>query len=78
VYGTDIYTSDSHLATASVHCGTLKYGEKGVVKVTIMPGRASYEGSERHGVSSSQWTTWGASFKIEPLKPANTEKTENK
>jgi len=63
VYGTDVYTDDSSLATAAVHAGVIKKGEKGVVRVTILPGRASYAGSGRNGINSLDWNTpWGGSF----------------
>lgn len=78
IYGTDIYSHDSHLATAAVHCGVLKYGEKGVVKVTIMPGKASYESTDKNGVSSRQWGSYPASFKVESIKPTKPELPEKK
>jgi hypothetical protein len=78
IYGTDIYSHDSHLATAAVHCGVLKYGEKGVVKVTIMPGKASYESTEKNGVSSRSRDAYPASYKVESTKPAMSEKAEKK
>ncbi len=65
VWGTDVYTDDSHLATAAVHAGVLREGEKGVVTVTILPGRASYEGSTRFGVTSKSYGAWSGSFQFE-------------
>src|SRR5205823_327084 len=41
-WGTDVYTSDSHLAATAVHAGVLRVGEKGIVKVTILPGQDNY------------------------------------
>lgn len=38
VWGADIYTDDSSLATAAVHAGVLGVGQKGVIKVTILAG----------------------------------------
>ncbi len=67
-WGSDIYTDDSALATAAVHAGVLKDGEKGVIKVTILPGEAMYDASMRNGVSSGQWGEWGGSFKVEGVK----------
>jgi len=65
IYGTDVYTTGSHLGTAAVHCGLLKIGEKGVVRVTILPGQASYVGSTRNAVTSSGYGLWAVSFKVE-------------
>jgi hypothetical protein len=74
IYGTDVYAADSHLATAAVHSGALNYAEKGVVKVTILPGKGSYEASERSGVSSRPWGAGSLSYTVESTKPAKTEK----
>jgi hypothetical protein len=68
VYGTDVYTYDSTIATAAVHTGALKVGETGVVKVTMLPGRPSYLSSQRNGVTSSQWSSYQASFQVERVK----------
>jgi serine/threonine protein kinase/formylglycine-generating enzyme required for sulfatase activity len=64
-WGTDVYTTDSSLTAAAVHSGVLKLGEMGVVKVTIMPGQASYPATTRYGISSASWGSWGVSFKVE-------------
>ena len=69
LWGTDTYTTDSTLASAAVHAGVLKPGEKGVVKVTIMPGEPSYQASTRNGVSSSPWGAWKCSFSVEKYAP---------
>jgi hypothetical protein len=65
LYGTDVYTTDSTIASACVHAGVLKAGETGIVRVTVLPGQANYESSSRNGVSSSSWSTWPASFKVQ-------------
>ena len=66
IWGTGLYTSDSHLATAAVHAGALKVGQKGVVRVTIMPGQPIYKGTTKNGVESSPYGAWHVSFKVEP------------
>lgn len=65
VWGTDIYTDDSRLSTAAVHAGLLQVGQKAVLKVTILLGQASYQGSERNGVATGRWEQWGGSYRIE-------------
>jgi hypothetical protein len=65
IYGTDIYTTGSHLGMAAVHCGLLKTGQKGVVKVTILGAQANYTASTRHGITSIAYGQWGVSFKVE-------------
>src|SRR5262249_12406697 len=59
IYGSDVYTTGSHLGMAAVHCGLLKPGQKGVVKVTILPGQASYAATTRHGITSHGYGQWG-------------------
>ena len=68
VWGSGVYTDDSTLATAAVHAGILKVGEKGLVKVTILAGEAAYAGSLNNGVTSSDWDDWGGSFRVEVVK----------
>ena len=68
VWGTDIYTDDSPIAMAAVHAGVLKVGEKAVVKLTILPGQASYNGSMRNGISTSDYGPWQGSYKVEPAR----------
>jgi hypothetical protein len=66
VWGSDVYTDDSSLATAAVHAGVLRDGQKGVVKVMVLEGKSSYDSSTRHGVTTGSWGSWQGSFKVEP------------
>lgn len=68
VWGTDIYTDDSELATAAVHAGILKDGEKGVVMVTILEGKNRYKSTLQHGVTSKQWDGWVGSYRVSKVK----------
>ena len=70
VYGTDLYTDDSTLAAAAVHAGVLADGQKGVVKVTVLPGAASYAASDRNGVSSVGWNDWVGSYRVQAVGAA--------
>jgi hypothetical protein len=50
VWGTDIYTADSHLATAAVHAGAVEVGEEGIVSVTVVDmSKLPVKGSPRNG-----------------------------
>src|SRR5262249_20100063 len=69
VWGTDVYTDDSILAAAAVHAGILQEGQTGVVKVTILPGQQSYQGTTRHGVASMPYLRWDGSFRVEAGRP---------
>jgi hypothetical protein len=65
VWGSDIYTCDSSIAAAAVHSGVLEHGQTGLLQVTILPGRTSYHGLERHGVSSHSWGEFPRSFMVD-------------
>jgi len=66
VYGSDIYSDDSGLSAAAVHAGALVAGEFGFVKVTLLPGQAQYEGTNRNGVTSGAYNAWDGSYRVEP------------
>jgi len=68
IWGTEVYTSDSHLATIAVHMGLLKPGEKGLVRVRVLAGQKSYAGSTRNSVTSQSYGPWPASFTVERAK----------
>ncbi len=65
IYGTDVYTTGSHLGMAAVHCGLLKAGQQGVVRVKILPGQGNYRSTTRNGITSIEYGNWGVSFKVE-------------
>jgi hypothetical protein len=65
IWGTGIYTDDSPVAVAAVHAGALRVGEQGIVRVTILPGQRSYEGTERNGVTSANYERWDGSYSLE-------------
>jgi hypothetical protein len=64
VWGTGIYADTSHIATAAVHAGVLRSGQKGFVKITVLPGQQSYEGSTRNGVTSQTFGAFEGSYRI--------------
>lgn len=66
VWGTDIYSDDSTLATAVVHAGLLKTGEHGVVRVTILPPQPGFNGSTKNGVTTQSFGPWEGSYRVEP------------
>jgi LCCL domain len=65
VWGTDVYTSDSHLATAAVHAGALEAGEEGVVHVSVV-NMAGMEivGTVRHGVMTMNWGPYPVGYRV--------------
>jgi hypothetical protein len=65
VWGTDIYTADSLLATAAVHAGALEVGEEGVVRVSVvnMAG-VPVKGSLRNGVMTGDWGPYPVGYRL--------------
>jgi hypothetical protein len=62
-WGTDVYTADSAICRAAVHAGVItEHG--GEVTVVLEPGRPAYRGSRRHGVESSDYGSFGASYRF--------------
>jgi len=52
VWGSDVYTLDSHLPSAVVHAGLAKAGETVTVKVRIIQSPAQFAGTTRNGVTT--------------------------
>ena len=75
VWGTDIYTSDCSLATATVHAGVLKVGQTGVVKVTTIPHHPSYVGSTRNGITSHSYGPY-TGFRVQAVSDEDEELSE--
>lgn len=70
VWGSDIYTADSSICTAAVHSGLITIQQGGTVTIEVRPGRTIYGCSERNGVTSSSYGSYGQSF---VFKTPNTE-----
>jgi hypothetical protein len=70
VYGTGVYTYDSTIAVAAVHCGVLKAGEAAVIHVQMVASPASFTASTQNGVTSASWTAYPSAFKILGKGPA--------
>lgn len=69
VWGTDTYTTDSHICRAALHAGAVA-PSGGLVRVTVAPGQQSYPPSARNGVTSMQWGNWGSSLVFARAAPA--------
>jgi hypothetical protein len=61
VWGTDNYTDDSSICTAAVHAGAIP-ASGGNVNFVIGGEFDSFTGSERNGVTTSDWGYWGRTF----------------
>ncbi len=64
VWGSDVYTDDSDLATAAVHAGVLQAGQEGIVTVRILRGRNNYSESTRNGVTTGVYGRWPGSYEF--------------
>jgi len=60
-WGTGVYTDDSGICTAALHAGVVG-SAGGTVTVVAAPGRASYQGTSRNGVTTSAYGKWKGSF----------------
>ncbi len=67
VWGTDVYTGDSALTVAAVHAGAVKPDETAVVRVTVMPPLARYQGSVRYGVTTHDYGSFGAAYRVDRI-----------
>jgi LCCL domain len=64
VWGSDVYTSDSSLATAAVHAGVVRPGERKVVRVTVVSPLARYQGSTRNGVTTAPFGPYPGAYRV--------------
>ena len=62
LWGTDTYTDDSSACSAAAHAGLITRAQGGVVTIVIGPGRKSYAGSHRNGVTSKGFGHTSGSF----------------
>ena len=69
IWGTDVYTDDSRLATAALHAGAATLFQDAVVEVTVLPGLNSYVGSTRNGVTSSSLGAHSRSYRVRAYTP---------
>jgi len=67
IWGTDVYTGDSALATSAVHAGAVKPGETSVVRVTVVTPLSQYQGSVRNGVESHDFGIYRTAYRVDPV-----------
>jgi hypothetical protein len=66
VWGTDVYTADSRLSAVVVHAGTLREGERGLVRVTLVDGDGrEYPGSIRYGIQSYDYAAYPLAYRVD-------------
>jgi hypothetical protein len=64
VWGTGIYTDNSSVCTAALLAGVVDHDTGGLVTIEHLPGRSSYTGSTKNGVTSVSWGAYPGSFQI--------------
>lgn len=63
VWGDGLYTKDSPICKAAIHAGVIsKSGGK--VLVTVQPGQDSYKGSEKNGIKTEKYGSFGGSYTV--------------
>jgi len=60
VWGSDIYTLDSHFAAAAVHSGVVKPGETAAVRVRIVQSPPQFVGNFRNGINTTAYGVFNA------------------
>ena len=55
--------TDSAICRAAIHAGLITE-QGGEVTVVLEPGRPAYRGSHRHGIESSDYGRYGASYRF--------------
>ncbi len=76
VWGTDLYTDDSSICTAAVHAGVISVARGGVVTIEIQSAADSYRGTQRNGIVSTNYGSYGGSFVIVSAKGSTSATTE--
>jgi hypothetical protein len=64
VWGTGPYTDDSSICTAAVHAGKITFAKGGDVTIQISAGKRSYAGSNKNGVTTRTYGSFGGSFSV--------------
>jgi thiol-disulfide isomerase/thioredoxin len=76
VWGSGVYTGDSHLETAAVHAGVAEPGERCSVVITRVEPLARYEGSRKHGVETRSWGAYPTAFTLRSDSQENPRNTD--
>jgi len=64
VWGDGPFTDDSSICTAAVFEGRITFAQGGVVRLRPKPGRPSYHGDTRNGVTTRDYAVFPGSFEI--------------
>ena len=64
LWGTDIYSGDSTIGAAAVHCGLLKPGHSGFLRATVVAPPESFPGTTRNGVTSTEFGRYQYAYRL--------------
>lgn len=64
IWGNAAYTADSSICTAAVHAGSITLEDGGYIVIQFRPGRESYSGATRNGITSSSFGKYDRTFVI--------------
>lgn len=79
VWGTDVYTDDSNIATAAVHAGLVKPNERAIVTLTIVESPEQHRGTTRNGVTTRDYGRFRSSFILQrPTQDSSAQPWHNK
>ena len=67
LWGTDIYSGDSTIGAAAVHCGLLKAGETGLLRVTVVTPPEKFPGTTRNGVTSTEYGRYQYAWQLSAI-----------
>lgn len=67
LWGTDIYSGDSTIGAAAVHCGLLKAGQSGFLRATVVAPPDSFPGTTRNGVTSTEFGRYQYAYRLEAI-----------
>lgn len=67
LWGTDIYSGDSTIGAAAVHQGLLKPGETKFFRVTVVDPPASFPGTTRNGVTSTEYGRYQYAWELSAI-----------
>jgi hypothetical protein len=64
IWGCNVYTDDSNLATAAVHAGYVGNGVTRNIRVLLLAGQSNYSSCSGNGITSNAWGSWPRSYEI--------------
>lgn len=64
IYGTDVYTDDSHISKAVVHAGLVAGDGTAIIRLTRLGRQSSFRASTQNGVFSEGWGNWPRSYSV--------------